>query len=214
MHPEIDLVPLRYRERLRLRRWLTVIAIALGIAVLGIAASKGALLVLIRVEETKLAGLQDAQSEAARQKVRLEELRSKDRELTQQLALLEGLRGATPARRMFHAIDRSLDGSVWFRNWQFRRAGEFVESKPEGRVAGYFVVVPAASQDEPERAWRLETHMEIQAQATDHSALAAFVRRLVAQPEIEDVRILSTRVRDQNVHAVEFELAVVVRNRA
>ena len=56
--------------------------------------------------------------------------------------------------------------------------------------------------------------MEIQARATDHSALAAFVRRLVSQPEIQDVRILNTRVREQAAQAVEFELAVVVRNRA
>ena len=117
---------------------------------------------------------------------------------------------------MFAVIDRASDGRVWFSEWTFRRAGELVESDPQAIRAGYFIVLPReAKRDEREKAWLMRTHMEIRAQAVDHSTLASFARRLVEQPEIEEVRVLNTRSRPTaSTDVVDFELAVVVRTRA
>jgi 16S rRNA G527 N7-methylase RsmG len=55
--------------------------------------------------------------------------------------------------------------------------------------------------------------MEIRAQAADHSALASFVRELVEQPEVEDVKVVNTRVhRYTSAQVVSFELAVVIKS--
>ncbi len=80
---------------------------------------------------------------------------------------------------------------------------------------GYFLVIPIEAEDEPNRAWRMETHMEIQGQARDHSMLASFVSRLLDEPRIAQVRIVKTHVREvAAVEVVDFELAVVVRTEA
>jgi hypothetical protein len=56
--------------------------------------------------------------------------------------------------------------------------------------------------------------MEISGEASDHSALARFVRRLGERSEIESARILNTQVRQLGgAELVEFELAVVVRSK-
>ena len=80
---------------------------------------------------------------------------------------------------------------------------------------GYFVVVPLDEPNRPNRAWRMDTHMEIHGQAVDHSTLARFVSQLLDQPRIEQVRVVNTRVRPfATIEVVDFELAVVVRTDA
>jgi hypothetical protein len=114
---------------------------------------------------------------------------------------------------MFEVVDNALDERVWFRRWDFRRAGEIVETEKRGVETGYFIVLPKENPEDPPRAWRLQTHMEILAEAEDHSALGSFVRRLSQRPEIESARILNTKTRSAGDSArVEFELAIVVRS--
>ncbi len=63
------------------------------------------------------------------------------------------------------------------------------------------------------KAWWVQAHMEIKAQAINHSALAEFVERLSAQPAVKDIKVLSTRAhRHASVQAVDFELAVIVNS--
>ena len=116
---------------------------------------------------------------------------------------------------MFVSMDSALDKSVWFVDWTFRRAGELVDEDEKGVQTGYFLVIPIEAEDEPNRAWRMETHMEILGQARDHSTLASFVSRLLDEPRIAQVRIVKTHVREvAAVEVVDFELAVVVRTEA
>jgi hypothetical protein len=158
--------------------------------------------------------LRVAKDDVLGQKARLEALRNETADLERRRAILSGLRGGVEAKRMFVVVDRALDGNVWFLSWTFRRAGELVEKVPETVDTGYFIVVPSGASKEPEKAWRLEAHMEIHARTLDHSTLAGFVRRLVEQPEIQDVRILKTRMHKYTTRqVVDFELAVIVNPR-
>ena len=169
----------------------------------------------MRHRSHELAQLQAALARERSQQGQLEQLRQ-DRDAAQKrLMILTGLRGGIAAVDMFAVIDRAVDANVWFLDWRSRRAGELVENDPERVHTGYFIVLPLDKRDEREKAWLMETHMEIHAQARDHSSLAGFVRRLVEQVEIEEARVLSTSTRRQGqAEVVDFEIAVVVRTRA
>ena len=55
--------------------------------------------------------------------------------------------------------------------------------------------------------------MEVSGQATDHEALSSFVRRVLQQPQIGDVRILNTQqqvIMDKTV--VDFKLVIMVNS--
>ncbi len=166
---------------------------------------------MVDSREQQVARLRVARGDVLDRKARLESLQAEKVELLRRQAILSGLRGGVEARRMFLVVDQALDGNVWFLSWTFRRAGELVDHEPETVDTGYFIVVPSRAKDEPEKAWRLEAHMEIHARALDHATLAEFVRRLVEQPEVRDVRVLRTRVHEYTARqVVDFELAVIV----
>jgi hypothetical protein len=211
---EIDLIPAGYRERLGLKRWIdgfgiTLIALVILIGVVRVGLGYG-----IRAQERELETLRSAKAEALRQKAHLDQLSRQAQELQRRLTILGGLRGGVSAREMFPTVDRALSEGVWFTSWEFRRAGELVEKDPETVNTGYFIVVPKQAADEPERAWRMQTHMEIHAHALDHSTLAGFVRRLVEQPEIEEARVLNTSTRHHgSPQIVDFDLVLVVNSR-
>lgn len=210
---DLDLIPTRYRRALWLRAWRTRLAVALVAIVIGLAAAKLGLAWGIRSHERALERLRVQKLALLAQEARLEDLQEQRGVLEARVDVLSKLRGGVDARTVFRVVDRALDGNVWFRRWRFRRAGEPVDSVPETARTGYFVVVPRGAEGEPERAWHLETHMELSAEARDHSTLAGFVSRLVQQPEIQDARILHTRARRYpSAEVVEFELAVVVRS--
>jgi hypothetical protein len=212
---EIDLIPEDYRKLGRLREWAVRLAIGGLALMLVLGGARAGLSLGIRRQEREAERLREAQALALDQQAKLDRLRALERNLRGQLDMLARLRGGVAARRMLIALDRALEGRVWLLDWTFRRAGELVEKKPEAVRTGYFIVVPKREGDERERAWLMQTHMEIQAQAFDHASLAAFVRRLVEQPEIEDVGILSAQVRRYvDAQVVHFELAVVVRSGA
>ena len=69
-----------------------------------------------------------------------------------------------------------------------------------------------ANQKEKE-AWQILTHMEVSGQATDHEALSSFVRRVLRQPQIGDVRILNTQQQvDRDKTVVDFKLVIMVNS--
>jgi len=86
-----------------------------------------------------------------------------------------------------------------------------VENSPQGVSTGYFIVIPAGSSDREEETWKIETHMNIQGQALDHSAMSEFVLNLTQQPEIENVRIVNTRLNRSDLEKlVDFSLDIIV----
>lgn len=210
---EIDLIPPRYKRRMQLRRWLVRAGVVYGVVACSMFGVRSALSHQVGEQKRQIENLQFEQQRIELEQRRVQELETQKEGLARRLAVLEGLRGGVAAKGMFAVIDRALGPDVWFRSWAFRRAGEIVNEEPGTVRTGYFIVLPKESENEPPRAWRFETHMEITAEAHDHSALASFVRQLAEQPEIESARILNTRIRRQvDGDRVEFELAITVRS--
>ncbi len=210
---EIDLFPDDLRQRLLLTRWFKLAAISIVLLSLVIG---GGFILLREVnaqvdEEIRQFQNQREISNANRQQ--LKQLDQQKQDLQQQLNLLGGLRSGASAEQMFVMIDRALPGpEVWLTNWKFRRAGTQVKATPETVSTGYFIVIPAGSSTRQEETWKIETHMNIQGQARDHSAISEFVLNLTRQPEIENVRIVNTRLGQpvNEIKLVDFSLDIIV----
>jgi hypothetical protein len=212
---ELDLIPVRYANSRHKRRWTVVFAALYAVVALCLFSfriyldrsigSSQALIENLEVETMRLEG----------QRREWDALAAERAELEQRLSVLEGLRGGIAAKDMFSVVDSALDEEIWFRSWSFRRAGEIVDKEPNAVETGYFIVLPKEAPNDPERAWRLETHMEIGAESEDHTSLARFVRLLSERPEVENARILNTRREgngaDEN-DRIGFEIAVLVRS--
>jgi len=212
---EIDLFPDDLRKRLLFFRWFRLT----GFAVLLLTLLMVAAFVLLREANAQIdQQIQQFQSQreitnANRQQ--LEQFNQQKRNLKQQLDLLSGLRSGASAEKMFVMIDRSLPGpEVWLTNWKFRRAGTPVDERQQAVSTGYFIVIPADKGARKEETWKIETNMNIQGQALDHVAMSKFVLNLTRQPEIEDVRIVSSRQTEVNrTKVVDFSLDIVVSAR-
>lgn len=215
---ELDLIPSDYRRLRALRSWLARAAVAYLALLAVLILCRAALAFGVSSRSAQLALLDIALAREQGQQAQLAALQQQRDAAQQNLRILEGLRGGVAAVEVFQVIDRAADPTVWFLDWKFRRAGEIVEKDAVGVQTGYFIVLPPESRapnEARERGWLLQTHMQIHAQARDHSSLAGFVRRLVEQPEIAEARVLETSTARQGAaEVIDFELAVVVRTRA
>jgi len=209
---DIDLIPQAYRTRLWQARWMKRSALLLGGLVGLLIVGSMALGVATANAKSRVEALQLKQAFTAQQRVDMERLGGEKSDLEHQFHLLSGLRSGAAAGDMFITIDRALTSDdVWFLEWQFRRAGVMAGEDVRTVNTGYFIVVPDGADQLATNELRVQTNMTIRGQARDHSALSGFVRRLFAQPEIDDVRILRTALNSsRQTSTVDFELAVVL----
>ena len=210
---EIDLFPQDLRQRLTYRRWFKRAAIVTVLASIFIVSVFAALRQVNLHLEAEIASIQSQREISNANRKRLETLTSRRDGLQQQLDLLSGLRSGASAEQMFVMLDRALPGpEVWLTNWKFRRAGTQVETDDQAVSTGYFVVIPSGSNAREEETWKIETQMDIQGQALDHSAISEFVMNLTRQPEIETVRIVNTRLGRavNDTKLVDFTLDITV----
>ncbi len=215
---EIDLFPDDLRRRLLFFRWFRLTGIALVALTLLFAAAFFSLREVNAQIDDKINYFQSQREITNANRQQLEQLNQQKKNLKQQLDLLSGLRSGASAEQMFMMIDRSLPGpEVWLVNWKFRRAGTPVEENQRTVNTGYFIVIPAGEERSSrgkEETWKIETHMNIDGQALDHVAMSKFVLNLTQQPEIENVRIVSSRQTEVNqTKVVEFSLDIVVSAR-
>jgi Tfp pilus assembly protein PilN len=212
---EIDLFPEDLRRQLLFTRWFKLT----GYSVVLLTLVSVAAFVLLRQASARIdEQIQYFQSQREitnANRRQLEQLNQQKSDLQQQLDLLGGLRSGASAEQMFLMIDRALPGpDVWLINWKFRRAGTPVDASQQAVSTGYFIVIPADNPNKPAETWQIETHMTIQGQALDHSAMSRFVLNLTQQPEIENVRIVNTRSNQgKQVKLVDFSLDIVVSAR-
>ena len=214
---EIDLFPEDLRQRLTYRRWLKRAALIAGLASVVIFAAFGALKQVNQQLADNIESIQSQREISNANRKRLETLTQRRDGLQQQLDLLSGLRSGASAEQMFVMLDRALPGpEVWLTNWKFRRAGTQVDTDQEAVSTGYFIVIPSGSEAREEETWRIETQMNIQGQALDHSAISEFVLNLTRQPEIETVRIVNTRLGRavNDTKLVDFSLDITVSTAA
>ena len=207
---DIDLIPQDYRTRIWLHSRVKRTATSMVLMAV-IAAAAFAVFNQLAARVDRDITILQQQAITTQQHAALMQLNEKKKNLDHQLTLLGGLRSGASAPTMLITIDRAMTGGdIWFKDWQFKRAGSSVEESAEPASNGYFIIIPASS-DKPAEAWKIETHMTIRGQARDHSALSRFVRRLFEQPEIQDIRILNTSLAD-NREFVDFNLAVTVNS--
>jgi len=212
----MDLIPADYRRYIQqlqlLHRWglFTLVIIAASVSIsLGLKYMAGEY-------QKEIVVLEKKKAISSHQRGILQDLEKDRNLLTKKHRILEKLRGGALAEDMFVNIDRSLNGkSIWFKNWKFIRAGSKTSEKPKGVNTGYFIVIPEADRanQKEKEAWQIQTHMEVSGQATDHEALSSFVRRVLQQPQIGDVRILNTQqqvIMDKTV--VDFKLVIMVNS--
>ena len=210
----MDLIPADYRRYVQqlqlLHRWGLVIGVIIAASVI---LSVG-LKYLTTEYQKEIVVLEKKKAISSHQRGILQELEKDRDQLTKKREVLEKLRGGALAEDMFVNIDRALDRrNIWFKNWKFTRAGSITSEKPQGVNTGYFIVIPESERinQKEQEAWRIQTHMEVAGQATDHEALSSFVRRVLQQPQIGDVRILNTQKQvnaDQAV--IDFKLVIMV----
>jgi len=212
---EIDLFPDELRKQLLFARWFrftgyTVVLLTILSVVAFVLLREAS----ARIEE-QIQYFQSQREITTANRRQLEQLNQQKSDLQQQLDLLGGLRSGASAEQMFLMIDRALPGpDVWLTNWKFRRAGTPIDQRQQAVSTGYFIVIPADNQNRPAETWQIETHMTIQGQALDHSAMSRFVLKLTQQPEIENVRIVNTRSNQgEQVRLVDFSLDIVVSAR-
>ena len=212
---EIDLFPDDLRKQILFRRWFRHAGYALAALTLAIVAAFAWLKQANARIDDEIGLFQNQRAISTANRQQLEQLNRQKQDLQQQLDLLSGLRSGASAEPMFVMLDRALPGpDVWLTQWKFRRAGTPVDEPPGAVSTGYFIVIPADNQARKEETWKIETQMNIQGQALDHVAMSKFVLNLTQQPEIEDVRIVSTRQSEVNqTKVVDFSLDIVVSAR-
>ncbi len=212
---EIDLFPEDLRRKLLFQRWFKQAGVALLVATLLCVGSFVALRQANARIDGEISRFQSQREITNANRQQLEQLNEQKKNLRQQLDLLSGLRSGASAEQMFVMIDRALPGpDVWLTNWKFRRAGTPVENRQEAVNTGYFIVISSDSPTREEETWKIDTTMTIQGQALDHVAMSKFVLNLTQQPEIENVRIVTTRMNESDaLKLVNFDLDIVVSTR-
>jgi hypothetical protein len=211
MH-EFNLIPADYREREQIEKKLTVFACILIALLLTIGGLHYGLQRKTLNLQSEIQILEEGKMLTLQQQQKFNDLLAQERSLTKRLEIFNALRGGPPARQLFLAIDRVLDGSVWFTQWKFQRAGEIVEASPQPGKNGYFITIPEdTSGSGKPQTWLLKTNMQIAGQAVDHSSLSAFVNKLIELPEVEDVKVLNTNLKTySSTQAIDFNLILII----
>ena len=209
----MDLIPASYRlyvTQVRIcRKWGMAFGLLTVICLLIIVLFKN--MNSTYVEE--IAFLEKQKAISSHQRGILEGLQADYEQLSEKQNILLKLRGGVSANEMFVYFDMALDAKkVWFTSWEFSRAGGKTTEKPNAVNTGYFIVLPAGADSETEQqTWKIQTHMAIAGQAVDHEALSDFVRNLIKQKQIHDVRVLNTqRTKTAGHTVVDFNIVVVV----
>lgn len=210
MH-EFDLIPADYREREQIQRRCKIFALFFVAILLGIVGAKYALIQKTSHLQTEIDILQKDRSFNLHQQQKFNELLSQERSLTKRLEVLDGLSGGVSATQIFKAIDRVLDGDVWFIRWTLHRAIEVAEFTPQSVQTNYIAIPEGEPGANKNQVWRLNTNMEIHGHVLNHSKLALFVSNLIKQPEIADVKVLSTSLKTYTAtQVVDFKIVVAV----
>jgi len=213
----MDLIPEGYKRYLQqlfmLQRWGLAVFVILIIS----ASVSFALNYKAKEYQKEIVILEKKKAISSQKRNLLQNLQKDHNKLQARHNVLEKLRGGALAKNMFVTVDRALEGNdVWFKNWRFDRAGSKTKEAEKAVNTGYFIVIPAgeSSNKKTNEAWKIQTRMEVNGEAKDHEALASFVRRLLRQPQIGEIRILNTRQQVRaDITVVNFKLGIIVNSR-
>lgn len=209
---DIDLVPSDYRRRLARLRLFKAHGWVAAVLLLVCAGAWAGLGHAQRQLRGDVERLQHEKSITEAQRAELERLHGERERLREEVRLQTGLTGGVTAQRTFLVVDRALaEGQVWFDRWVFDRAGKSQPKAAEAVETGYLLIIPPreGQAQAAGEAWRIDSHMTIEGQASDHAALSGFVSRLLEQPEVETAHLLNaTLQRPAAGGQVKFKLLV------
>lgn len=213
MH-EFDLIPASYKERLKIKRWCRLSGFVFAGILVIVAGFRFAIINKTTSLNAKITVLQKDKQFSIQQQQKYNFLVAEGIKLEKDLEILNGLRGGPTAKQILLAVDRVMQDSVWFTKWSYIRAGEITQVQPATVQTGYFIIIPKeANGSSNQQAWKLNAHMEINGQALDHSRLSSFIRNLINLPEIDDVKVINTNLRNYvSSQVVEFNLVLIINN--
>ncbi len=214
MSRELDLIPADYRE-FTFRIYLAKLsAICAAIFMLVVFICYLGTWQYYQHLNTNIGELEEEQAFTAKEKEKIARLEDKYRILTQHLRLLDALSGHFSTHDIFTVIERGLSGTdVWFEQWKFERIREDVTHNKQ--ADGYILDMPADEINPRDSRWQLASSMSVMGKAKDHQTLSLFVTQLIAQPEIESVKVKRTSTsRVGNRDLVTFHLSILLNNRA
>lgn len=209
---EFDLVPAEYRKNAKLKAGIKFFIVMYVLVVMLIIFAKIMLNNEIQKVDIQVQQQQTDKQGFLQKQQQYDNLSGNIIDLKRRLDVLASLRGGPSAMAIFEMLERVIDKDVWIESWDFSRAGEWAEPKPESVHMGYMIVVPEGN-NKKKQAWRLTTHMALKGQAIDHSSLAKFVQALLLQPEVDDVTVQKTNLRKySSTSVVDFSLAIIINN--
>ena len=211
----IDLIPLEYHRKRLFAGWLKIAVLVLLLLSALIVSAFAFLRYEAADMQRKIDQLQAQKAISNSHREQLQKLNQQKKALQQQLKLLAGLRSGESAETMFDVINRAMPGQkIWINRWGFRRAGTPVDEGDKAVSTGYFIVIPqnvGKGRKQKAETWKIETQMTLQGQAFDYEALSDFVLNLTRRPEIENVRVVTTRMTQlKKIKLVDFSLEVIV----
>lgn len=197
MH-DIDLIPADYRALRQGRRWWAWCLAAIALALLATAGARAWLQAAIAREAPQVAALRAQASEALALRTELLALSQRETQLQTQLQGLRALRRNPPWQAALKAVDQAVDPThaprVWLDQIQVLAAPPVLPLAPLPAASSPLPVAPAY-------------HLEIKGHATDHAALGQFVQALGALPDLAEVRLTQSGLRQvAGVDVVDFEL--------
>lgn len=197
---DIDLIPDSYRQQYQFKKWFKRYAAFVITASLCLVAVYIALLFKTTVLKDNLEDLQLKNNIAMNKKQQYQQQFQERKQLQQQLDLLNGLRSGISIQNIFMAMDRVFkNDNIWFTHWKYSRSENRIINNDSTVDSVYFLVVSDIEKKQPEK-WRIISRLNINGAALNHATLSDFIRRLIEQPEIQNVRIVRTEQFIHNQH--------------
>jgi Tfp pilus assembly protein PilN len=192
---DIDMIPRSYRDGVRVQRLLRAYGLALAGVLLAGGLGAGLLQWRLAVETPQRDALRTRTAQAEALRARLAAATTRHSALEQDAQALAALRGTGAVNRLALALDAALNDKVWFDTLHFERTEELLRAPLPAPLPAGTLVTRASTQPNATpgpQTWRLARHIDIDGQAQDHAALAAFLTALSGSPVLGDVRFLKS----------------------
>jgi len=207
---DMDLIPGDYRQGQGLKRLVNRFFLACLLVACLVGGARLLLTYLIWRERVQVVSLEQQEQVTEQNKSRTEAYRQQMQVTQQQLAALNELRGRDRVAPFLAAVDESISEGIWFDGVHFMRGVTTgtLENLP-GTKSG-ILVVPAGAAGV--QALDSNPGVEIIGHAVSHSLLAEFMRKLGANTNVADLRLIDTSTRNYTtVQVVDFKLALQMK---
>lgn len=203
------MIPRSYRERVRLRHHLRRYAIALAALLLVGVGAAGLLRWRVATLDTDLQRLRRETSRTQAAATLLDTARTRATLLEHSTAVLAALRGAGDLQRIADGFDAAMPPQVWLRQLRLVRDAQALTASPAAPLPGD-LELPAIPGKPAPPPWRIATTVQLRGQATDYTALAAFLRALGEQPAFSQVSLTGSSA-TLGTDTIDFDAVATLR---